>query len=313
LINAIHSHTVSTIIDPGGIERRKLRAELAQLGQLIEENRLYDWLTSSIANWHTAFSKALDEHPDPEVVRKRFIPLLREKILRDTTPLHHYPLDEETYFCSDRTWIGHKVLCCQMNQMGNVPFTVTPHPLARAMVRWSAKQGYPVTTPPESERLYNALERQSLLPILPSENADPILAEIFKANQARAQRLQVLLKQREQLLVALQAEAAAFHKEVEKLRERNIELQSQLDNMGSQVDELTRATARLEIAINEVSASIAERNAKGAEGLGVAIGTIAICCVASFALSQLQFSLGMTLRTAPSVGGGASVQATIFL
>jgi predicted phage tail protein len=111
----------------------------------------------------------------------------------------------------------------------------------------------------------------------------------------------------------LKAETAAFRKDAEDLRHRNVEIRIELDRMDPEVAELHRDTAKLEISVNETRVAIAERNAEASSGLLTALVVVVVCVVATYAIAAAasaasSAAAGSTTVTAtPVQGGGAMI------
>lgn len=131
---------------PEGALRRRLRAELSRIDEVIRHSGLNDPMTLTIGKWRRAFVQGLNLDADEASVRDLFISFLHEFLI---DPVMSTPLDRLAYLGSDGNTYGslasavwklkmparyHSRSLCNPNDP--TPFTVAPHPVVRHVVGW---------------------------------------------------------------------------------------------------------------------------------------------------------------------------------
>jgi hypothetical protein len=184
--------------------RTRLSAEVAAIGDALQQWPHNDDFKRSIATWHARLFIAMElKNVDPQSILDRFIPLLQE-ILVDSAFSQEvngeprwYPLREDALLGSDGNVYGTIPLRLYLydssepykyrsplNPEDETAFVTQPHHLAAHLARWLQRHGSALELPAEVEQSYNALLQQGVLPPVPT----PATERARHIRQARAQQ-----------------------------------------------------------------------------------------------------------------------------
>lgn len=308
--------------DPHFQIRRKLFAELAEIGDLLSKSPLQDELTEKLRHWHSHFFNSLH----PELIETQFLDLLEGYL---TEALTGEPLDEQTVLGSDGIAYGFMFLKIYQHQgaspykeraplspLNDEVFTTCPHTVARHLVTWLKKKR-PHFHPTKTEE-----EFRKLPPQVDSRIAQ-LVARRKEREQSRSQmRLNMqsvslmashsfettlekvgeLKKQNHQNLAYLEQKDSAIKKTLEHLisdltvgikdLEKDIEnLRDQQSRIDSQVHHLQMRDMQLKISILEVKAEIKKRDKRRMEACGLALAIVLGAGVGSFISEAVLTSL----------------------
>lgn len=164
-------------------ERRRIRADLVEIGEIIAQSRMSDEMTQIIDRWQRNFTSSLSLSGDTDRTIQNFTRQLQEILVDPIDIEHPVPLDEESYLGSDGWTYGSKPLRLYraavaaqylwrspMDPTNDALFTVSdqPHPIVRRAVRWLRDRGALL----QSDRIANAfqqLHNQGTVPPLPTQ------------------------------------------------------------------------------------------------------------------------------------------------
>lgn len=280
--------------------RRRIRAELVEIAELLC-NSGRDEMTEVIRDWHKKFSSFLDSD-DIEPVINNFARSLKVSLIDCKS---FAPLDQKALLGSDGRTYGYKSLSVYLSEVreeyksrspynpnDETPFTVSPHPLVRHMVKWLERFTPEVQTQEsELERAFRLLEEQNRLPPLPTleraaelekgkndlERIRQITQEVFEMKPAAPQPQGLLSKrfevvrdkikaERESVFGDLYAELDAMKREVlakqnaveKEIRQDYQELNEAARLLQAGIDTLRTENSILQARIADVTGHVSD-------------------------------------------------------
>jgi len=268
---------VDTTVVQAHILRRQLQAELLELKDLLGHTRLDDEMTNQIRKWHQTFFEELNPRGrgyisvDEQSILDESIDTLKE-ILKsplvidfDNEKLLEYPLEEISYLGSDGETYGEKALCIYLSRMpaglaGKSPaspnldtqFTVTPHPVVRAVAEWLRKQGSPLEIDPEVEQGYRELVASNTLPELPTP-------ERIRSRNLFQERVRLLNAENAQREVTVSFTVLPREDIASRVRRSYAGVFTQIEENNASADESSEAIGARDVQMkNQVEIQIAQ-------------------------------------------------------
>ncbi len=295
--------------------RRKLRCELQRIGECIQENKPKDFLSLAASRWQATYLQALSLHEDVEKIQTLFNTEL-QKLLHE--PLYNEPF-RDAVLGQDNVTYDPLLLRLWTHETGLQGVPSKAHPIVRILIAYRNT----CISPPASSPKY--------------EEALALIRNAAIAKQAsRSQRLQNMIAQAKQEIAEemthvgteieniIQKSERAFDKSLSKteLSEQKKyktinETISRLETSATELDleakkvekETKDIRGEIELAKNEVhQLDCLVQEAKqaiqeqGGNNIFGALGTIIVCCGATYGLSGL--GSGMSLNPLP---GGAKL------
>lgn len=256
--------------------RRRMRADLSALNDLLNDRQTNDEMTNLIRLWHQNFIMAISLKADDQEILSEFIKLLQEMLI---DPLFHAPLDENAYLGTDGHVYGemsyevwkhsaqeeHKN-CSPMNPLSGILFTKVPHPIVRHLIQW-LKNYNALLHSEDLERNYQHLQVQKRMKKIErlKNRKEQLHQEKVNKRQEADKRIQDLANE---LSVEILQPFKALHDEVkghsdrisEKIEEINTQDERDRSDLTKALTEVESKIKKLKIEIHAQREKIQEVN-----------------------------------------------------